>query len=304
MEKDRTRPPDEDLPDLFPQDFSPGGSAMAQLIRDFDWSKTAIGAIEGWSAALRMQVNFMIANRFPILLWWGPDYISIYNDAYAPILGARHPSALGKPFRDVWPEISHVLLPLIDAPFRGERATWMEDILLEIRRYGWSEETHFTIAYSPVPDHKAPRGIGGVVATVHEITGKVVGERRLGALRDLGTQSGRTMDEACALCTAVLKDHAADIPFALLYRMDKDGKTAILAGSSGFGGDHIAAPGMIEPGAQNAVWPLAAAQQGPVTVERLAETFPGLPTGPWSNPPHTAVILPLRTSATDPAASG
>jgi len=90
----------------------------------------------------------------------------------------------------VWKETWHVLKPLIEMPFKGGPATWMEDIALELNRRGFFEETHFTIAYSPVLDETAPSGIGGVLATVHEITDKVIGERRVHALRELGARSG------------------------------------------------------------------------------------------------------------------
>ncbi len=123
------------------------------------------------------------------MLWWGPQFCGLYNDAYVPILGAKHPWAIGQPVSEVWLEIWHILKPLIETPFNGGPATWMEDIPLEINRRGFVEETHFTIAYSPVPDETVPSGIGGVLATVHEITEKVIGERRVVALRDLGARS-------------------------------------------------------------------------------------------------------------------
>jgi|GEM_PF-5627254 len=63
---------------------------MERLIRDFDWSKTPLGPIETWSPALRTMTSVMLANRFPLLLWWGPDQISLYNDAYIPVLGMKH----------------------------------------------------------------------------------------------------------------------------------------------------------------------------------------------------------------------
>src|SRR5579871_2539016 len=148
----------------------PGGE-MEDLVRAFDWSQTPIGAAETWSPALRTLVRVLLANRFPQLLWWGPEYISIYNDAYRPILGRKHPWGLGKPVRQCWSEIWEVLKPLIDTPFHGGPATWMDDIELEIRRRGsgFTEETHFTVAYSPVPDDTAASGIDGVLATVNEI---------------------------------------------------------------------------------------------------------------------------------------
>src|SRR5579871_6288548 len=196
-----------------------GGGEMGERIRSMDWSRTPLGPIEGWSLSLRTMVSFMLANRFPLLLWWGEDYISIYNDAYRPILGTKHPWALGTPVRECWAEIWHVLRPLIDRPFQGGPATWSEDLSLEIRRHGFVEETHFTVAYSPVPDETALRGIGGVLATVHEITEKVIGERRVKVLSELGLRvaDGKTAEAACVIAAETLANHSRDIPFALLY---------------------------------------------------------------------------------------
>jgi len=146
-------------------EFLAGGGEMGALMRATDWTRTPLGPVGRWSPSLRMMVTFLLANRFPLLLWWGPEYVSIYNDAYRPILGAKHPRAMGQPVRECWSEIWHVLRPLIDTPFSGGPATWMEDLELEINRHGFVEETHFTVAYSPVPDETAPRGIGGVLAT-------------------------------------------------------------------------------------------------------------------------------------------
>jgi hypothetical protein len=147
---------------------------METRIRSFDWSRTPIGAPDTWSPALRTTIDILLRNSFPMLLWWGPEYISIYNDAYRLVLGQKHPWGLGRPVRECWSEIWQILKPLIDTPFHGGPATWMEDIELELDRSGFTEETHFTIGYSPVRDDTASEGIGGVLATVHEISAKVV----------------------------------------------------------------------------------------------------------------------------------
>ena len=206
-------------------DFLPEDGEMACLVRALDWSATPLGPVETWSASLRMVVRFLLANRFPMLLWWGPHYIQIYNDAYRPILGAKHPQYLGRPVAECWTEIWDVLKPLVDTPFMGGPATWMEDLELEVNRHGFTEESHFTVAYSPVPDESAPRGIGGVLATVHEITEKVIGERRVGILGDLGARVGeaKTGEQACAVATQTLSRHPKDIPFALVYLLTADG---------------------------------------------------------------------------------
>jgi hypothetical protein len=261
-------------------DFLAGGGEMGALMRAKDWSQTPLGPVETWSPTLRMMTGFLLANRFPLLLWWGPQYLSIYNDAYRPILGNKHPDYLGRPVAECWSEIWHVLKPLIDKPFNGGPATWMDDIQLEINRYGFVEETHFTVAYSPVPDESAPRGIGGVLATVHEITEKVIGERRLQALGDLGRRAteARTAETACAIAAETLADHARDMPFALIYLLDEDGRHARLAGTTGLGMDEAASPRVIDlshGAADSTGWPLAEAVHGeaPITVEDLRERF-------------------------------
>ena len=111
----------------------------------------------------------------------------------------------------------------------------MEDIELHINRHDFLEELHFTIAYSPVPDDTVARAIGGVLATVHEITEKVIGERRIVILRDLGSRAShaKTAEDACAVAGAVLSNHAKDVPFALLYLIDPKGNEVRLAGSCG-----------------------------------------------------------------------
>lgn len=69
--------------------FLANSGEMGARIRAFDWAKTPLGPAESWSPALRMMLRFLLANRFPLLLWWGPQYVSIYNDAYIPVLGTN-----------------------------------------------------------------------------------------------------------------------------------------------------------------------------------------------------------------------
>src|SRR5689334_16367469 len=190
-------------------DWLVGGGEMGDRIRALDWEQTPLGPIESWSPTLKMMTRFLLVNRFPILLWWGPQFCQLYNDAYRPILGTKHPQFLGRPTAECWSEIWDILRPLIETPFNGGPATWMEDIQLEINRYGFLEETHFTIAYSPVPDETVAGGIGGVLATVHEISEKVVGERRVMVLGDLGSWAveAETAEAACTAAAETLAGH-------------------------------------------------------------------------------------------------
>jgi PAS domain S-box-containing protein len=156
---------------------------MSALIRAKDWSNTTLGAAETWTPSLTLMVNVMLASGFPMAVRWGPDFSMIYNDGYRPILGDKHPWALGLPFREVWPEVQSQLRPLHEAILGGERgAFFAEDLLLRIQRHGaeW-EDARFTISYSPIPDAMAATGVGGVLITAVETTNRVLTEEALRA---------------------------------------------------------------------------------------------------------------------------
>jgi len=213
-----------------------GGGEMGERIRNFDWAKTPIGPPESWSQSLRGLINLMLANRFPMILWWGKEYIQFYNDAYIPIPGLKHPAkSLGQPASECWKEIWPVIGPLIDTPFYGGPPTWMDDIQLQVNRNNFVEETHFTIAYSPVPDTTVPSGIGGVLATVNEITQSVISKRQMETLRQLGKNISAILaeDEVYTEAARVLSSNPFDIPFALVYKIENVGTTARLIASSG-----------------------------------------------------------------------
>jgi PAS domain S-box-containing protein len=279
-----------------------GNSRMAALMRSMDWSATRLGPVSSWSPALRMIVKLMLYNRFPQLLWWGPEFYCLYNDAYIPVLGSKHPWALGRPTAEVWGEIWHVLKPLIETPFHGGPATWMDDIPLEVNRSGFVEETHFTIAYSSVPDDAAPNGIGGVLATVHEISEKVVGERRVIVLRDLGASSAdhARAEEACRIAAQNLGKHPKDIPFALLYLVGENRTRATLAACVGVQphdkGCRSEIP--LTGNSSSGTWPLAEVMQNEQIrlVEALETLFDEVPRGDWSDPPNSAAVIPIRSN--------
>jgi PAS domain S-box-containing protein len=276
---------------------------MGALIRSMGWSKTAIGDVETWSPALRMTVRLLLANRFPLLLWWGPHYCQLYNDAYRPVLGNKHPASMGQPASECFPEIWDVIGPLIDTPFKGGSASWMDNLQLEYIRYDRLEEAHFTVAYSPVPDESMPSGIGGVLATMYEITEQVVGERRRSALRDLGSRSSEanTAEEACFIAARTLAQYPEDVPFALLYLHDPHRKQARLAGAAGMEMGKTESPRQIDLNEERSCeppWPLAEVVR--FETMQMAEDLQGklsrVPPGPWSDPPRSAVVLPIRSN--------
>jgi PAS domain S-box-containing protein len=166
---------------------------MAVRVAAFDWSKTPLGPRETWSPSLKLIVATMMASQFPMALRWGPQFVIIYNDGYLPILGAKHPEALGARFREVWPEVQDQLGSLHHDLLSGKRqAMFAEDMLLRIRRRGADmEDAYFTVSYSPVPDETVPSGIGGVLITAVETTKRVWAER---ALREREAELARVQE--------------------------------------------------------------------------------------------------------------
>ena len=90
-----------------------GHGEVAQLMREHDWSTSPLGQPQTWSASLRAVVSLLLQSKFPMFVAWGPDLGFLYNDAYAQILGAKHPSALGRRFDAIWAEIWTEISPLI-----------------------------------------------------------------------------------------------------------------------------------------------------------------------------------------------
>jgi signal transduction histidine kinase len=278
-------------------DFLSGGGAMGERIRSLDWSATALGPLEHCSQSLGSALSICLGSRFPIVIYWGAEYTVLYNDAYAEILGKKHPWALGRPCRDVWSEIWNVIAPMLDGVRATGEATWSEDQLLFLERGGYPEECYFSFSFSPV--WGAPGAVEGIFTAVIENTRRVVSERRLQLLRDVGARTGdaKTAEEACAMAAATLAAHGKDVPFALLYLTA--GETARLAGASGVAiGERISPEAVDLRDSPGSPWPLADAgrTESLVVVERLNERFSFVPRGPWPDPPHTAVIAPIPST--------
>jgi PAS domain S-box-containing protein len=153
---------------------------MRRRIDVFDWASTPLGPSESWPRSLALTVDLILASGFPMAVRWGPELTMIYNDAYAPLLGEKHPRALGRPVQEVWSEIWDELGALHRAILSGENPGFFaEDHRWVLQRYGITEEAFFTISYSPIPDPAAEHGVGGVLITCAETTARVRGEERL-----------------------------------------------------------------------------------------------------------------------------
>ena len=146
---------------------------MGELIRNFDWSSTSLGTPEQWPTSLLTAVSMVLNSKFPMFIWWGPELVQFYNDAYRPSLGkdGKHPTALGQSGADCWQEIWSVIKPLIDQVLAGGESTWSEDQLIPIYRNNRLEEVYWTFSYSKLLDEAGE--IGGILVTCTETTNQV-----------------------------------------------------------------------------------------------------------------------------------
>src|SRR6266446_6987227 len=211
-----------------------GGGEMGALMRATDWSKTKLGPVEAWPRSLRTMLGVVLGSRFPMLLWWGPDLLHLYNDAYRPILRDKHPASLAAPAGEVWAEIWDVAGPMARSVQEGGPATWTEDLQLFISSGGMAEETYFTFSYSHVPGDDG--AIGGLLNTVQETTAKVQSERQIRMLHDLAARAAeaKSEQEAYRIAAEVLSDYELDLPFVLLYVLNEEADDAQLVAVSGW----------------------------------------------------------------------
>ena len=276
-----------------------GNSEMAMLMRSHDWSLSALGVVETWPQSLKTAIRIILGSRYPMFVWWGQQMTKFYNDAYIPILGKRHPQALGQPASRVWAEIWDTLGPQAEAVLNQGQSTWNQELLLVMERNGYTEETYFTFSYSPVANDDGP--VGGVFCACSEDTQRVLSDRRLATLRELAaeTVTAKTQEAACEISATVLTNNAYDIPFALFYLLDGESEIARLAATTRLAAGTLASCEAIElKSAQKCQWQLKLVMETGESriIEDLEAQFGLLPGGAWSQSPHLAVVLPLARS--------
>jgi PAS domain S-box-containing protein len=266
---------------------------VGQDMLDVDWAATPLGPIEDWPSALVSVVRVMLTSRFAMWMAWGPKLTFLCNGAYRrDTLGQKYPWALGRPAQEVWAEIWPEIGPRIEAVLSTGESTWDEALMLLLERSGYPEETYHTFSYSPLADDDGTTA--GMLCVVSEDTRRVITQRRMGTLRELGSASSGVREEReflDATCE-VLAANLRSLPFTLIYLFN-DGE-ARLAGSSGITPGQPAAPEAIDVEDADAPWPVREMALGLGTLVTLeAEQARELPTGDWDEPPVRALVLPI-----------
>ncbi|MCX6464075.1 MAG: GAF domain-containing protein, partial [Pseudonocardiales bacterium] len=276
------------------------GGELGRAMADRDWSATPLGPSPGWPAELRSVVRIVLTSRFSMWMAWGPELTMFYNDAYRrDTLRTKHPWALGRPAREVWAEIWDDIGPRIDSVMTTGEATWDEALLLFLERSGYVEETYHTFSYSPLADGGGT--VRGMLCVVSEETERVIGERRLRVLSELGDVSALTAptpDEACAAAVQVLARGRYDVPFSAVYLLEDGGRSARRVAFHGLRDDPRITPERVDRAGHPALTMWDVVDTGTAQVlDGLATDLAGLftPTGHpgGERDPDQVVVMPL-----------
>ncbi|WP_394781479.1 response regulator, partial [Undibacterium sp.] len=163
---------------------------LGELTRAHGWQHTPLGDPHTWPESLKTTLRLLLTSNHPMFIWWGPDLIQFYNDAYRQTMGPeRHPSALGQPGRECWAEIWDIIGPQIDYVMAGQGATWHVDQLVPVTRHGKRDDVWWTYGYSPIADES---GVRGVLVVCNDVTAE---HNAREALSELNTQLAEQIHE-------------------------------------------------------------------------------------------------------------
>ena len=297
--------------DLSVDEGSPllrGPGAVRALMRACRWDQTPLGAPQTWPASLSAVVRVMLTSRFAMWMAWGPELTFLCNDAYLPTVGLKRDWVIGCRSDRVWAEIWPDIGPRIEHVLATGEATWDEALPLYLERSGFSEETFHTFSYSPLADDTG--ATTGMLCVVAEVTERVIGERQLGVLRDVGTTlaAASTRAEVMDGLATCLSGGVRDVPFAMVFLVDRERTPRRVALHDP--ADRLASAAPSVDLADPASWPLLQAAHGaPVLVDldRICgrpapqDRRTGVPPDELLNAPRQALIAPITRAEGDAA---
>ena len=210
--------------------LSRGGEAGVRL-RTVDWANNPLGPVERWPLSLQTAVRIVLSSDFPMMVHWGPELITFYNDAYAPSLGHKHPGNLGRPALEWWSEMWDQLTPIFDKVLSGQ-SFFVENARYTPDRDGVQEEAYFTHCHSPLWDDEGR--VAGIFLVVKETTRQIVAERDLLHTNDVLAQQNAALRESEARMRAVVTASSE-----ALYSMSADWRELHHLTGNGFLADTV-----------------------------------------------------------------
>ncbi|MEU2587294.1 hybrid sensor histidine kinase/response regulator [Streptomyces avermitilis] len=198
--------------------------AFGELLAGIDWAATPLGPPESWPGPLVDTLRLMLTSEHGMALYWGAEFTTLYNLGSAPIVGAKHPWALGRPYMDVFPEVwVHPVSSHFHYVTDTRKPLLIPDEPLIMGRHGFPEQCYFDSAFQPVLLDDGT--VGGVLQIITETTGRVLGERRLRLLSETGARTAGlpTPGEVARVVAGVLGSYPEEIPFLGLYLASEPG---------------------------------------------------------------------------------
>jgi diguanylate cyclase (GGDEF)-like protein/PAS domain S-box-containing protein len=281
------------------------GGAMGELIRTTDWDDSVLGPITAWPLSLKNAINLCLASHLPIAIAWGSHCTHLYNDAYLPLCGAKHPASMGQDFRHCWVAAWPIIGDAFNQALAG-RSQKLENKRMFLDRNGYLEETFFTCSFSPICDDTG--AFAGVFYPVVETTGQMLAQRRALLIRDIALQSAKaqSVQEVFALSAEVLSENDLDIPFALFYLFDAGRTQARLVAAAGVPAGTAFSPEIVDAGSGTQVWPLfdIASELDPSLIltnieQRFGTRFGTISCRPYPEPPNAAMLVPINTAGSE-----
>jgi PAS domain S-box-containing protein len=274
--------------------FFAGGGKMGELTRSHDWSKTPLGDVDNWPQSLKSAFSICLNSNFPIAIYWGKQLTLLYNDAWSPIPGNKHPWSLGKSAKEVWPEIWDALEPQFQMAFGGVPGG-SKNALLPMERHGYTEECYFDFTFTPI--YGEGGNVEGVFNAVIETTNTILNERQLETLRALSNleSQSKSVNDILFAASRALEKNNKDFPFGIIYRIDQENKIAFPLSYSGVDAQQKVFPDEIDlqkitPNTANF---LNAYVTKKITVSENNNRRKNLPTGGWDKQATHFIHIPI-----------
>jgi PAS domain S-box-containing protein len=246
---------------VSPQDADclAGGGEAGAFLRAVDWSAASVGPVGQWPFCLQAAVASCLNSTVPSAIWWARDDLTIFcNDAYQTILRkANGTGLLGQSNDDRWSGNEEILRPAIERVFNTGEGVSVQDQFVMVDRTLRGEEAYFTFSFSPI--YNPAGNVGGVSCACVETTSRVIAQRRLSALRDLGASAAavQSIEAACDSAAKILGENSRDVCFCLIYLLDGNGERAKLMAALGVDRGTDLAPLSIEFTGKSSIWPPA-----------------------------------------------
>ncbi len=279
-------------------------SEMKQRVSSVDWSQNPLGRPETWSKSLLSAVGVVMNARFPMFLAWGKDQIFLYNKSYIPILGHKEAHAMGAPLPVLWAELWENLKPVINKVNSGE-AFRADDQLFFMERYGYSEETYMTLSLSPLYNDKLE--VAGQLGICYETTHKVIKDRQMRLISDIGTRAlgAKSVEQAVRAAVIACSNNDYCIPYAAIYLKDPNRDELALKGQCGFEGQSpFPARVNLCPKLDTVKkdrWPIREVFLSQNHEVISTKNISNIPMSRWNVIPENAIVVPIMATETVPA---